>query len=240
MIAVVSEGDFVGVVAEREEQAEAAMRALKVEWRPTPRLPDMGDLAGALSAHPSTPRVLLDRGDVEGALAGAAKRLTRRYVWPYQMHASIGPSCAVADLRDGVLRVWSGTQNPLRLRDDVALLTGLPQGAVEVIRMEAAGCYGRNGADDVSADAALLARAVGRPVRVQLTREQEHAWEPKGAGQLVEVEAGLDAAGGVAAYKLDTRYPSNLAATLALLLTGRVSSEPQVGADGRPHRHRAL
>jgi nicotinate dehydrogenase subunit B len=232
LVAVVSEGDFVGVVAEREEQAEAAMRALKVDWRPTPRLPDLNDLGRALSAHPSTPRVLLDRGDVETGLARAAKRLTRRYVWPYQMHASLGPSCAVADVSEGRLRVWSGTQNPQMLRDDLALLTGLPQGAVEVIRMEAAGCYGRNGADDVSADAALLARAVGRPVRVQLTREQEHLWEPKGAAQLVDVDGGLDAAGAVSAYKLDTRYPSNLATNLVLLLTGRVSPEPQVAQMG--------
>jgi nicotinate dehydrogenase subunit B len=232
LVAVVSEGDFVGVVAEREEQAEAAMRALKVDWRPTPRLPDLNDLGRALSAHPSTPRVLLDRGDVETGLARAAKRLTRRYVWPYQMHASLGPSCAVADVSEGRLRVWSGTQNPQMLRDDLALLTGLPQGAVEVIRMEAAGCYGRNGADDVSADAALLARAVGRPVRVQLTREQEHLWEPKGAAQLVDVDGGLDAAGAVSAYKLDTRYPSNLATNLVLLLTGRVSPEPQVAEMG--------
>jgi nicotinate dehydrogenase subunit B len=232
LVAVVVESDFVGIVAEREEQAEAAMRALKVEWRPTPRLPDLDDLAGALSAHPSTPRVLLDRGDVDGGLARAAKRLTRRYVWPYQLHASIGPSCGVADAREGRLRVWSGTQNPLRLRDDLCLLTGLSQSDVEVIRMEAAGCYGRNGADDVSADAALLARAVGAPVRVQLTRAQEHLWEPKGAAQLVDIEGGLDALGGVAAYKLDTRYPSNNATNLALLLTGRVAPTPQVAQMG--------
>ena len=232
LVAVVVEGDFVGVVCEREEQAEAAMQALRVEWAPTPRLPDLTDIAGALSAHPSTPRVLLSRGDVEGGLAGAAKRLTQRYVWPYQMHASLGPSCAVADPAEGRLRVWSGTQNPLRLRDDLCLLTGLSREAVEVIRMEASGCYGRHGADDVSADAALLARAVGAPVRVQLTREQEHQWDPKGAAQLVEIDGGLDAAGGVAAYKLDTRYPSNLATNLALLLTGRVAPDPQVAEMG--------
>ena len=232
LVAVVSEGDFVGIVTEREEQAEAAMRALKVEWRSVPSLPDLGDLASALSANPSTPRVLLERGDVEGGLARAAKRLTRRYVWPYQMHASLGPSCAVADPDAGRLRVWSGTQNPQLLRNDLCLLTGLPQAAVEVIRMEASGCYGRNGADDVSADAALLARAVGAPVRVQLTREQEHVWEPKGAAQLVDIDGGLDAHGAVTAYKLDTRYPSNLATTLALLLTGRVSATPQVSEMG--------
>ena len=118
---------------------------------------------------------------------------------------------------DGAWRVWSGTQNPLWMRADLALLLDLPESAVEVIRMEAAGCYGRNCADDVTADAALLSRAVGRPVRVQLTREQEHQWEPKGAAQLMDVDGGLDAGGGVAAYDFVTRYPSNAAPTLALL-----------------------
>ncbi|MBN9014125.1 MAG: xanthine dehydrogenase family protein molybdopterin-binding subunit, partial [Rhizobiales bacterium] len=103
-----------------------------------------------------------------------------------------------------------------------AKLMALPEARIDVIRLEAAGCYGRNGADDVSADAALLSRAVGRPVRVQLTREQEHAWDPKGTGQLMEVNGGLDANGEPAAYDFATRYPSNAAPTLALLLTGAV------------------
>ena len=98
----------------------------------------------------------------------------------------------------------------------------MPEAEIEVIRLEAAGCYGRNCADDVAADAALLSRAVGRPVRVQLTREQEHAWEPKGAAQLMDVNGGLDADGGVAGYDFATRYPSNGAPTLALLLTGTI------------------
>lgn len=226
IVAVVTLGDFVGIVAEREEQAEAAMRALRVEWAPTPHLPDLADLASALAANPSTPRLLLDRGDVDAGLARAATRLTRRYVWPYQLHGSIGPSCALALFDEGRLRVWSGTQNPLPLRADLAFLLDMPATDVEVIRMEAAGCYGRNCADDVSADAALLARAVGRPVRVQLTRDQEHAWEPKGAAQSMEVDGGLDAAGAVTAYDFQTRYPSNLATNLLLLLTGKVAPEP--------------
>ncbi len=228
IVATVVLGDFVGVVAEREEQAEAAMLALKVTWRPTPRAPDLSDLKAALSANPSRPRVLIDRGDVEGAIAGAAKRLTRQYLWPYQMHASIGPSAALADVGADRARVWSGTQNPLWMRRDLALLLDLPEGAIEVVRMEAAGCYGRNGADDVTADAALLSRAVGRPVRVQLTRDQEHQWEPKGAAQLMNVDGGLDGEGGVAAYDFATRYPSNAAPTLALLLTGKVMATPDV------------
>jgi nicotinate dehydrogenase subunit B len=144
------------------------------------------------------------------------------------MHGSIGPSCAVADYQDGHIRVWSGTQNPHILRADLALLLQRPQTEIDVIRMEAAGCYGRNCADDVSADAVLLSRAVGRPVRVQLTREQEHAWEPKGTAQLMDVKGGLRADGSVAGYDFATRYPSNGAPTLALLLTGTIAPAPDV------------
>ncbi len=223
LVAVVRIRDFVGVIAEREENAVKAAAQLKLSWKPVPTLPDLEDVETALRANPSTPRTLIDKGDVDAALAGAAKPMQRTYVWPYQMHASIGPSCAVADFRDGHIRVWSGTQNPHLLRADLALLLQRPEAEIEVIRMEAAGCYGRNCADDVSADAVLLSRAVGRPVRVQLTREQEHAWEPKGTAQLMDVKGGLNADGGVAAYDFATRYPSNGAPTLALLLTGTIA-----------------
>ncbi|MGY3239898.1 MULTISPECIES: molybdopterin cofactor-binding domain-containing protein [unclassified Bradyrhizobium] len=228
LVAVVHIGDFVGVVAEREENAIRAAQQLAVSWKPTPTLTDLSDVEAALRAHPSTPRTLIEKGDVDAAIAGSAKPMQRTYVWPYQMHASIGPSCAVADYSDGNIRVWSGTQNPHVLRSDLALLVERPESEVEVIRLEAAGCYGRNCADDVTADALLLSRAVGRPVRVQLTREQEHAWEPKGAAQLIDVNGGLDRNGGIAGYDLATRYPSNAAPTLALLLTGRISPEPAV------------
>lgn len=228
LVAVVRIGDFVGVVAEREENAIRAAEQLAVSWRPTPVLTDLADFETALRASPSTPRTLIDKGNVDAAIAGAAKPMQRTYVWPYQMHASIGPSCAVADFQDGNIRVWSGTQNPHMLRSDLTLLIGRPESEIDVIRLEAAGCYGRNCADDVTADALLLSRAVGRPVRVQLTREQEHAWEPKGTAQLIDVNGGLDPDGGIAAYDLATRYPSNAAPTLALLLTGRISPEPAV------------
>src|SRR5689334_14095493 len=226
VVAVVRIGDFVGVVAEREENAIRAAAQLEVSWKPTPALTDLSDVETALRANPSTPRTLIDKGDVDAAISGAAKPMQRTYVWPYQMHASIGPSCAVADFADGNIRVWSGTQNPHVLRSDLALLIERPESEIEVIRLEAAGCYGRNCADDVTADALLLSRAVGHPVRVQLTREQEHAWEPKGTAQLIDVNGGLDANGGIAGYDFATRYPSNAAPTLALLLTGRISSEP--------------
>ncbi len=228
LIDVVQIGDFVGVVADREENAIKAAAQLKVSWKPTPTLPNLADIENALRANPSLPRQLKVKGDVDAAIAAAAKPMRRTYVWPYQMHASIGPSCAVAEFGPDRIRVWSGTQNPHWLRTDLAKLMERPEAEIDVIRLEAAGCYGRNCADDVTADALLLSRAVGRPVRVQLTREQEHEWEPKGTAQLIDVNGGLDADGGVAGYDFATRYPSNRSPTLALLLTGQVSPVAEV------------
>jgi nicotinate dehydrogenase subunit B len=228
--AVVVQGDFVGVVAEREEHAEQAMRDLRISWKPWPRMPDVSDTEQALRAQASTPRELVNEGDIEGALHDASTSLDRTYLWPYQMHASLGPSCALAHWIDGAdleqphirMRVWAATQNPHVLRRDLATLLDLRDTEVDVVRMEGAGCYGRNGADDVAADAALMSRAVGAPVRVQLTREQEHAWEPKGAAQWMHVRGGLGQHGQPLACDFETAYPSNGAPTLALLLTGRV------------------
>src|SRR5450631_416500 len=220
LVAVVTIGDFVGVIAEREENAVKAAAQLKVIWKPTPTLPDLKDIETALRAHPSAPRTLIDKGDVDAAIAAAAKPMPRTYIWPYQMHGSIGPSCAVADYREGHVRVWSGTQNPHILRTDLALLLQRPELEIEVTRLEAAGCYGRNCADDVSADAVLL------------TREQEHAWEPKGTAQLMDVKGGLNADGSVAGYDFATRYPSNGAPTLALLLTGAITPVAEVSEMG--------
>lgn len=223
--AVVVEGDFIGIVAEREEQAAEAALKLKAQWREfTP--PDLSDLGQALRTHPSTPRLLAEEGDVDTALESLEARLDRTYVWPYHMHGSIGPSCAVADAREDGITVWTGSQNPYPLQNDLAVLTGLPKERIDVIRFEAAGCYGRNCADDVVADAVLLSRAVGAPVRVQLTREQEHLWEPKGAAQLIDIKGGLGPSGALKAYDFHTWYPSNAAPTLALLLTGRIPNQP--------------
>jgi nicotinate dehydrogenase subunit B len=223
IVRVVVIRDFVGIVAMREEQAAKAARELKVTWKPWQhQLPDMSNIEQAIRDNPSIQRVVLDQGNVKDALAQASERMTRTYLWPYQIHGSIGPSCGLADYSEEGIRVWSGTQNPHMLRADLAWLLEYPEERIDIIRMEAAGCYGRNCADDVCADAVLLSRAVGRPVRVQLTREQEHAWEPKGTAQLMEVDGGLNADGGIAGYDFSTRYPSNNSPTLALLLTGRV------------------
>ena len=230
--AVVVIRDFIGVVAEREEFAELAANTLRVNWKPWAGLPDLSNIEQALRNNPATPRQLVDEGDVDQALAQAAQSMPRTYIWPYQMHASIGPSCAVAEFKTDptdpfALTVWAGTQNPHVLRADLARLTSLQDTAIEIIRMEASGCYGRNGADDVAADAVLLARAVGAPVRVQLTREQENLWEPKGAAQWMEVRGGLHADGSIAAYDFSTSYPSNGAPTLALLLTRTLEPNAQ-------------
>ncbi|MDE2397949.1 MAG: molybdopterin-dependent oxidoreductase, partial [Burkholderiales bacterium] len=216
--------DFVGLVAEREDEAERAATELRVRWKSWPGMPPLADLEQALRDQPATERRLVDEGEVDAALAGADQALAARYVWPYQLHASIGPSCALAQwhgeqARPHVLTVWAATQYPHALRADLALLMGVAETAVEVIRLEGAGCYGRNCADDVAADAALLARTSGAAVRVQLTREQEHLWEPKGAAQLMELRGGLDEDGSIAAYDFSSCYPSNAARTLALLLT---------------------
>ncbi|WP_372827719.1 molybdopterin cofactor-binding domain-containing protein [Polaromonas sp.] len=254
--AVVVIRDFVGIVAEREEHAEQALREIRVAWKSWPGLQNLDDLEKAIQGNPSTQRRLVDEGDVDAAIAGAAQAMARNYVWPYQMHGAIGPSCALADWKaeepprsptswgslppEGAasrlgsgpaaehhLTVWAGTQNPHVLRADLSRLMGLADVAIDVVRMEAAGCYGRNCADDVAADAALLSRAVGAPVRVQLTREQEHAWEPKGAAQLMQVRGGLNDDGSVAAYDFQTSYPSNGSPTLALLLTRTIEPVAQ-------------
>ncbi|TDA45532.1 xanthine dehydrogenase family protein molybdopterin-binding subunit [Burkholderia pyrrocinia] len=232
LVAVVSIGDFVGVVAEREEHAIRAARQLRVTWRPHAALPPLDEPAAAIAAAPAKRRVLLDEGDVDAARAlPGTITLSRTYAWPFQMHGSIGPSCALADYRepgDGRITVWSGTQNPVSLRYDLATLVARDEADFDVVRMEAAGCYGRNGADDVCGDALLLSRAVGRPVRVQLSRADEHLWEPKGAGQLMQVTGTVTRDGRLLGYDFTTRYPSNDAPLLAALLTRAIAPEPRV------------
>ena len=232
LVAVVTLGDFVGMVAEREEHAIRAARQLRVTWRPLPALPPLDAPIAAIAAAPATRRVLLDEGDVDAARTEPdTLTLSRTYAWPFQMHGSIGPSCALADYRapgDGRITVWSGTQNPVSLRYDLATLVARDEADIDVVRMEAAGCYGRNGADDVCGDALLLSRAVGRPVRVQLSRADEHLWEPKGAGQSMQVTGTVTRDGRLLGYDFTTRYPSNDAPLLAALLTGVLAPEPRV------------
>ncbi|MHC5175396.1 xanthine dehydrogenase family protein molybdopterin-binding subunit [Serratia rhizosphaerae] len=221
--------DFIGVIAEREEQAIAAMNQLRVTWRDWQGLPDLAaGLHDTLTTHPKQDRMLQDDAGIEQIISALPTPVNADYLWPFHLHASIGPSCAVADVRDGQAEIWSGSQNPHDLRKDIAKLLDLTDEQVHIQRLDASGCYGRNGADDVSADAALLSQAVGKPVRVQLMREQENGWEPKGTAQLIRVRGGLDAAHQVAAYDFKTCYPSNNAVTLALVLSGKVANQADV------------
>ncbi|BDE71551.1 xanthine dehydrogenase family protein molybdopterin-binding subunit [Delftia lacustris] len=230
IVKVVVQGDFVGIVAEREEQAIAAMRQLEVKWKDWAGGPDLSlnAMHDTLVKHEKTDRMLREDAGIDEAFSGAKKVIEADYVWPYHLHASIGPSCAVAEVSASQIQVWTGSQNPHDVRKDIATLTGMAADQINVTRLEASGCYGRNCADDVASDAVLLSQAVGRPVRVQLMREQEAAWEPKGTGQLIRVRGGLDENHAVLGYELKTCYPSNDAAALALILTGKVPNKPKV------------
>ncbi|WP_459615180.1 xanthine dehydrogenase family protein molybdopterin-binding subunit [Bordetella sp. 2513F-2] len=231
IVAVVALGDLVGVVARREEHAIHAARALEVQWREPPPLPELNEPAAAVRAQAAQRRELRNTGNVDAALAQHGGGHAATYQWPYQMHGSIGPSCAVADYRDGQVTVYSGTQNPHFLHVDIMTLLDLPQEAVRIVRMEASGCYGRNCADDAAAEAALLSREVGAPVRLQLMREEEHVWEPKGTTQLMDVR-GAVTAGDTLAYEYTNRYPSNNAPVLALMQTGKLPADPIVEHKG--------
>ncbi|KFJ13172.1 molybdopterin-binding domain of aldehyde dehydrogenase family protein [Delftia acidovorans] len=230
IVKLVVQGDFVGIVAEREEQAIAAMRQLEVKWKDWAGVPDLSlnAMHDTLVQHEKTDRMLREDAGIDEAFSGAKKVIEADYVWPYHLHASIGPSCAVAEVSASQIQVWTGSQNPHDVRKDIATLTGMAADQINVTRLEASGCYGRNCADDVASDAVLLSQAVGRPVRVQLMREQEAAWEPKGTGQLIRVRGGLDENHAVLGYELKTCYPSNDAAALALILTGKVPNKPKV------------
>ena len=208
-VRVVVKGNFVGVVAEREEQAIRAARALKVRWTQGVELPEMGDMPAFTRGTPSRPRVLAASGDVETALGAAAKPHRAQYYVPHQMHGSIGASCAVASVTPDGATLWSPTQSSFNLRDAVARVLDMPRDKVRLVWIEGSGCYGHNGADDATADAALMSQAVGRPVRVQWMRHDEHGNEPKGAAMVMEVAGGLDSQGNVAAWDYQVWSPGH-------------------------------
>lgn len=209
LIKVVQRGNFIGVVAEREEQAIQAAKQLKVGWQETAVYPRMGDLFTALRSQPTEDSILVEQGDFEKALAGTAHQVHATYYQPYHAHASIGPSCAVAEVNGDQVTVWASTQGPYPLRGALAELLNLPVENVHLIHVEGAGCYGQNGSDDAAADAVILAQAMGRPVRVQWTRKDEFVWEPKSPAMVMEVHGGLDAQGNVVAWDYHVWSPSH-------------------------------
>jgi CO/xanthine dehydrogenase Mo-binding subunit len=198
VLSVVRNGSFLGVVALREEQAISACEALRqsAKWRPAADLPEPDKLHAWLRAQPAEVAVVSEKKD--STAAPIVRKLEATYIKRYVAHASIGPSCAVARMKDGKLHVWSHTQGVYPLRSDLSTVLRMDPMSVVVTHVEGAGCYGHNGADDVALDAALLARAVeGRPVKVQWMRDDEFAWEPFGSAMVMHLGAGLSADGSI-------------------------------------------
>ena len=201
-VKVVRKGNFLGVVAEREEHAITAARVLKLDWTGGRTLPDYPDLYHAVrDSKLIKTDVVTNSGDVDSALAGAAKVFQSTYTYPVQLHGMLGPSCAVADVRDGRATIWSGSQWIQGDRRNLAGMLGIPLDSVRLIWVEASGSYGRLGCDDAAADAALLSQAVGRPVRVQWMRHDEHGWEPMSPAMTMDIRAGVDADGRITAFE---------------------------------------
>jgi CO/xanthine dehydrogenase Mo-binding subunit len=192
---------FVGVVARTQFAAMVAAQQLRAHWKPGPALPPRETFFDFLRRQPSRDQTAVDSSDVDAALARGGDRVIRaRYTYPYQMHGSVGPSCAVADVRADGVTVWSPTQSVYPTRSCIAKLLGLPVETVRVVFKRGSGCYGLNGADAVSFDAAILSHAVRAPVRVQYTRQDEMKWENYGAACAIELRAALGSDGTIAAW----------------------------------------
>ena len=226
---VVRDGDFLAVVARKEFQAIKAMRALAAaaRWQaPEHALPRQAEIFTHLAGLPAQDIKVLDTRRPPGA---AGRTLSARYTRAYQMHGSIGPSCAVAQLLDGVMTIWTHTQGVYPDRAAIAELLDMPPAQVRCIHVEGSGCYGHNGADDAAADAALIARAApGQPVRLQWMREQENGWEPMGPAMASEVRASLDASGRIVDwdYAVWSNTHSTRPGNAGSLLAGQLLAKP--------------
>lgn len=212
VLEVMIDGSFVGVVAEREEQALAALEEMKrrARWRQDEALPPQGQLHEFLVANATYSLPVVDGTPVEAPVPellsdpSAARTVAALYTKPYHMHGSIGPSAAAALWRAEELTVWSHSQGPFVLRGAIAQVLEIDEQRVRVIHRENAGCYGHNGADDAAMDAALLARCVpGRPLMLKWTRDDEHAWEPYSPAMSMRMRADLDASGSILDWNAD-------------------------------------
>jgi CO/xanthine dehydrogenase Mo-binding subunit len=217
-VRVVRVDNFLGVVAEDEWAAITAAQQLKATWSSWDGLPEQS----ALLEHIRATAIVRDDvtsavGDIDAGMRQGAKHLKASYDFAIHTHGSIGPSCAVAHLDDGMLTCWSSSQGPHALRRQLAEMLSISEAQIRVIYVEGAGCYGRNGFEDAAGDAALLAREVGRPVRVQWMRADEHGWDPKGPPILIDYDAALDAAGDVLAWSSQFYVPDGGAGAVKLI-----------------------
>ena len=209
LVKVVVKKNFVGVVAERPWQAMQAASMLKVNWSAGSGLPAHTEFYDHMRNDKQTRDTLMvNSKDVEQKLGQAAKVLKATYRHPYQMHGSIGSSCAVADVQGDRATIYSPTQGVWYQRNTSAMILGMKPENVHVIFRRGSGCYGLNGADTVTYDAAILSQAVGRPVRVQLTRKDEMAWENYGNAFLIDQRAGVDGQGNIVAWDHESWSPS--------------------------------
>jgi len=204
---VVWDKGFLGVVADREWDAIQAAEKLKVEWSlQPPPFPEQASLHDTIRKASVRKRVVEQQnGDVDAAFKTAAKIIEADYEWPFQSHASMGPACSLVEIKDGMVTCWSGTQKSHFVQNGLAAVLQVPVEKVHVIFKPGPGSYGRNDADDCAMDAAVLAKAVGRPVRLQYMRDQGTGWDPKGPASTHSAKAGLNAAGEVIAYEFTSK-----------------------------------
>jgi CO/xanthine dehydrogenase Mo-binding subunit len=205
LVKIVVRKNFVGVVAEKPWQAEQAARRLKAEWTAGRTIPDQRSFYEHLHGQKTTRDTMtVDSGDVDKTLASAATIVRATYHHPFQMHASIGTACAVADVQGTRATIYSATQAVWPLRNTMATMLGLKPEEVRIIFRQGPGCYGVNGADTVSYDAAILSQAMGRPVRAWLSRQDEMAWENYGPAFVIDQRVGLDASGTIVAWDYES------------------------------------
>jgi CO/xanthine dehydrogenase Mo-binding subunit len=211
-VKVVWDKGFLGVVADREWDAIQAAQKLKVEWSDaSPPFPDQTALYDHIrNARVRKRDIQKENGNVDEAFKNAAKIIEAEYEWPFQSHASMGPACALVEIKDGQVTCWSGTQKSHFQQEGLASILGLPPESVRVIWKTGPGSYGRNDADDAAMDAGLLAKAVGKPVRVQYMREEGTGWDPKGPASVHKVRAAIDASGQVTAYEFMSKAFSRI------------------------------
>jgi CO/xanthine dehydrogenase Mo-binding subunit len=210
---VVRDKDFVAVLAEHEWDAVRAARMLKVSWNETQQdpFPLMAELYEHIRQAPVVKREEpVQKGDVDGVFKTAARVVEAEYEWPFQSHASMGPACALADVRDDGATVWTGSQKPHFVQTGVARLLGVPLEKVRAIWVPGPGSYGRNDAGDAALDAAMLSKLTGRPVRVQGMRQDGIAWDPKGPASVHRARAALDASGTIIGYEFVSKGFSRL------------------------------
>jgi nicotinate dehydrogenase subunit B len=220
-VKVVRIKNFLAVVAEDEWTTIRAASALRAQWSDWAGLPAQDKLVETLRADPGiTEQGLVTKGAPVTPRPQDAKTVTASYFWPMQSHASLGPSCAVADVRANAATIWTASQGIHDNQTTYARFLRLPKEKVRLIYLEGSGCYGMNGHEDAAADAAILSQAVGRPVRVQWSRADEHGWDPKGPPQLLDLTGVVGAGGQILDWRTDMWIPQTTRGLLNIPLLG--------------------